>query len=237
MKRIIRKYSNRRLYDTASSRMITLQEFADLVREGWEVQVLDQTTGEDITDITLGQALLELIKDRKEAGTVPLLLRELIKAGRSSIIEFIKNSLIASVEAIALTEKRARQLVRELVDTGRISQVEAKELSDLLVEITRERNQVLEDRIRKIAKEVAEKSRKDLEERLREGTYEILKNLGLKDEKDIERKVSLAVKRAINDLNIPERAEIEKFKKDIEDIREKLDLILKEIQLKNREKE
>ncbi len=237
MKRIIRKYSNRRLYDTASSRMITLQEFADLVREGWEVQVLDQTTGEDITDVTLGQALLELIKDRKEAGTVPLLLRELIKAGRSSIIEFIKNSLIASVEAIALTEKRARQLVRELVDTGRISQVEAKELSDLLVEITRERNQVLEDRIRKIAKEVAEKSRKDLEERLREGTYEILKNLGLKDEKDIERKVSLAVKRAINDLNIPERAEIEKFKKDIEDIREKLDLILKEIQLKNREKE
>lgn len=234
MKRLIRKYSNRRLYDTASSKTITLIELADLVREGWEIQVLDQTTGEDITELTLGQAFLELIKDRKEAGTVPLLLKELIRAGRSSIIEFIKNSLIASVEAVAMTEKKAKQLVRELVDRGKISQTEAKDLTELLIEVTRERNEVLEERIKKIARgiaeDVADKSKEELENRLREGTYEILKELGIEGEKDIEKKVSVAVKGAIEDLKIPKREEIDGFRKDINEIRKKLDLILRELQ-------
>ena len=238
MKRIIRKYSNRRLYDTLSSKTITLTELADLVREGWEIQVVDQATGEDLTDVTFGQALLELIKDRKEAGTVPLLMRELIRVGRSSLIEFVKNSLVASVEAIALTEKKAKQLVRELLDRGKISQAEAKELTDLLVEVTRERNEILEERIKKtarsIAEDVATRTKEELEKRLRESTYGILKGLGPENEEDIEEKVSLAVKRVMEELRIPKREEIDKFQEDIQEIKQKLDLILEELHKKEK---
>src|SRR5262249_34689315 len=55
--RVVKKYGNRRLYDTRSSRYITLEELMDLFAAG-EVRVLDATSGEDLTERTLAQGLL-----------------------------------------------------------------------------------------------------------------------------------------------------------------------------------
>ena len=57
--RIIKKYSNRRLYDTSSSTYVNLGELADLIRGGERVQILDARTGEDLTRAVLVQVLLE----------------------------------------------------------------------------------------------------------------------------------------------------------------------------------
>ena len=231
MKRVIKKYSNRRLYDPASSKTITLLELAEMVQQGLDIQVVDQSTGEDITDLTLTQALLELIRDRKEVEAFPLLLKELIRAGRSSVIEFVKNSLVASIEAIALTERRARELVQDLVDRGKIGQSEAKELTKLLVDVTRERNAILEERIKEIAnsvaKEVTERANRELEEKLKEDIRSVLKGLGIEKKGDIEGKITVAVREVIEELKIPKREEIEKFKKDLYEIKDKLDVIIK----------
>jgi len=56
---IVKKYGNRRLYDTSDSRYITLENLADKVRQGAEVQVVDAKTGEDLTAPTLTQILIE----------------------------------------------------------------------------------------------------------------------------------------------------------------------------------
>ena len=85
---IIKKYGNRRLYDTAGSRYVNLDEIAALVREGKNVQVVDAKTGRDLTRVTLTQIITE---DAKEKPTgLPLeLLRQLIIASDQVRQEFV----------------------------------------------------------------------------------------------------------------------------------------------------
>jgi polyhydroxyalkanoate synthesis repressor PhaR len=60
--RSIRRYGNRKLYDSAARRYVTLEDVARLVAEGQEVEVVDQKTGEDLTTLTLAQVLLDGVK-------------------------------------------------------------------------------------------------------------------------------------------------------------------------------
>jgi len=91
----IKKYGNRRLYDTSSSRYIKLEDIGALVRSGKDVQVIDAKTGEDITRVTLTQIIVE---DAKEQPTgLPLeLLRQLIVAsdrvGQEFIMWYLKSA-------------------------------------------------------------------------------------------------------------------------------------------------
>ena len=82
---LVKKYSNRRLYDTEESRYITLDELADKVRGGADVRIVDASSGADLTQATLTQIILE-----GEAGhllPVPLLL-QLIRLGDDALAEF-----------------------------------------------------------------------------------------------------------------------------------------------------
>ena len=59
MARTIKRYANRKLYDTVASKYVTLNGIADLVRGGEDVQIIDNTTKEDLTALTLAQILYE----------------------------------------------------------------------------------------------------------------------------------------------------------------------------------
>ena len=85
---IIKKYGNRRLYDTANSKYVNLEDIAGLIREGRDVQVVDAKTGQDPTRVTLTQIITE---DAKEKPTgLPLeLLRQLIVASEEVRQEFV----------------------------------------------------------------------------------------------------------------------------------------------------
>ena len=65
--RTIKRYSNRKLYDTEEKRYITLDQIAVLVRDGQDIKVIDNQSGEDLTTVTLSQILLEQEK-RKETA-------------------------------------------------------------------------------------------------------------------------------------------------------------------------
>ncbi|HVP44560.1 MAG TPA: polyhydroxyalkanoate synthesis regulator DNA-binding domain-containing protein [Terriglobales bacterium] len=92
---VIKKYGNRRLYDTSTSRYINLDDIARLVRNGKNVQVLDARSGEDLTRVTLAQIIME---DAKEQPTgLPLeLLRQLIVAtdevGRDFVMWYLRSA-------------------------------------------------------------------------------------------------------------------------------------------------
>jgi polyhydroxyalkanoate synthesis repressor PhaR len=87
-KTVIKKYGNRRLYDTSASRYINLEEIASLVRNGTDVQVLDAKSGEDLTRLTLTQIIVEEAKDQPSG--LPLeLLRQLILASDKVRQEFM----------------------------------------------------------------------------------------------------------------------------------------------------
>ena len=76
---VIKKYENRRLYNTAESRYINLEEITALIRNGGDVQVVDSKTGQDLTGSVLTQIIMEQAKDQR--GGLPLdLLRQIIIA-------------------------------------------------------------------------------------------------------------------------------------------------------------
>lgn len=62
--RVVKRYANRKLYDSVSRRYVTLEDIAALVAAGEEVEVVDQSTGEDLTNLVLAQVLLEGVRQR-----------------------------------------------------------------------------------------------------------------------------------------------------------------------------
>jgi polyhydroxyalkanoate synthesis repressor PhaR len=77
-RRVIKRYSNRKLYDTKQSSYVTLLQIAELVRAGEDVQIVDNATKEDKTDLTLALIISEELKARPRA--IPLTtLRALIR--------------------------------------------------------------------------------------------------------------------------------------------------------------
>jgi polyhydroxyalkanoate synthesis repressor PhaR len=85
---VIKKYGNRRLYDTAASRYVNLDDIARFIREGKEVKVVDAKSGRDLTRVVLTQIITEDAKD-KPTGLPLELLRQLIIASDEVRQEFV----------------------------------------------------------------------------------------------------------------------------------------------------
>ena len=95
---VIKKYGNRRLYDTAGSRYVNLDDIAALVRAGKDVQVRDATTEKDLTRLTLTQIITEDAKD-KPTGLPLELLRQLVVASDEVRREFVMWYLTSAFDA------------------------------------------------------------------------------------------------------------------------------------------
>jgi polyhydroxyalkanoate synthesis repressor PhaR len=83
----VKKYGNRRLYDTGDSRYITLEELAEKIRGGSDVQVVDAKSGQDLTQVTLTQIIVE---SRGAAKLLPVsFLVQLIRMREDALAEFM----------------------------------------------------------------------------------------------------------------------------------------------------
>jgi len=117
---IIRKYPNRRLYDTSAGRYVNLDDVAALVRQGAELQVVDAKTGEDVTRVVLTQIIVEDAKVQP-AGLPLELLKGLIlatdRAVRSATLSplgIVKNLLAPQPAPEADEIEELRRRVAEL---------------------------------------------------------------------------------------------------------------------------
>lgn len=122
-KAIIKKYENRRLYDTGASRYVNLDEVARMVREGVDVQVLDARTNKDITRVILTQIIVEDAKGTEHS--LPLdLLRQLIIASDRVTHDFLAWYFSTVTEMYQKAQstffEKPRELVRNLL--GGVSQ-------------------------------------------------------------------------------------------------------------------
>lgn len=92
-KRIIKRYSNRKLYDTRDSRYVTLQQIGEMVRAGEEVQIIDNKTKEDKTEVTLALILSEDLK--AQPRSVPLTaLRDLIQERGGKLLSQLREGTL-----------------------------------------------------------------------------------------------------------------------------------------------
>jgi polyhydroxyalkanoate synthesis repressor PhaR len=81
---VIRKYENRRLYDTAASRYVNLEDVAQMVRDGTEIQVVDASTGEDLTRLILTQIIVENAKGGDSSFPLDILRQMVMTSGAHS---------------------------------------------------------------------------------------------------------------------------------------------------------
>lgn len=92
-RRVIKRYSNRKLYDTRGSRYVTLLQIAEMVRAGEDVQIIDNATKEDKTDVTLALIISEELKTRPRAIPLPT-LRLLIRHRGEKILTQLREGPI-----------------------------------------------------------------------------------------------------------------------------------------------
>ncbi|MCA9550697.1 MAG: hypothetical protein KC933_11725 [Myxococcales bacterium] len=105
---VVKKYSNRRLYDTSDSRYITLEELAQKIRAGKDVRVVDAKSGEDLTQSTLAQIILE---SRRAARLLPVpLLTQLIRMGDDALAEFFSRYMSWALELYTHARSGAQAL-------------------------------------------------------------------------------------------------------------------------------
>jgi polyhydroxyalkanoate synthesis repressor PhaR len=121
---VIKKYANRKLYDTFTRRYVTLEVIAELLREGHEVRVVDRTTGEDITAVTLSQILLDLERQRRGPLPEPLLV-DAVKERGEQLIALLRTSLSLplqlqrrATDSLASTTQQIESRVDEAVSVG-----------------------------------------------------------------------------------------------------------------------
>ena len=157
---VIKKYGNRRLYDTTGSRYVNLDDIARLVREGQDVKVVDARTGQDLTRVTLTQIITEDAKD-KPTGLPLELLRQLIVASDEVRQEFVMWYLKSAFDTFDKVQATVQDRLSDVqsailspVDTmkrflGATPVLQARKESQPELDALREKVAELEARLRK----------------------------------------------------------------------------------------
>jgi polyhydroxyalkanoate synthesis repressor PhaR len=108
---VIKRYSNRKLYDTQESRYVTLEEIEEMIRAGREISVVDAASGEDLTSVTLTQIILENERTRR-ASLPAAFLHQLIKHGESWQ-DFVQKSMRSSLEGMISSQRDMERIFRD----------------------------------------------------------------------------------------------------------------------------
>lgn len=122
----IKRYPNRKLYDTEAKRYVTLQDISQMIRNGQEVHVVDYESGEDLTNLTLTQIIVEQEK-RNASGLVPrFLLTSIIRAGGDRLSD-VRRSLEAASESASDDFETVREQADAAIEQGQqmIDQMQA----------------------------------------------------------------------------------------------------------------
>jgi polyhydroxyalkanoate synthesis repressor PhaR len=129
---IIKRYPNRKLYNTEAKQYITLEGVADLIRSGAEVQVVDHASGEDLTALTLTQIILE--QEKKQSGLLTnSFLTSLIRAS-SDRLSAVQRSLMSPASFWHQIDEEIKSRIQALARQGELSEKEARALIDKMIQ-------------------------------------------------------------------------------------------------------
>jgi polyhydroxyalkanoate synthesis regulator phasin len=103
---LIKKYANRKLYDTRTSRYVTLEGIAGLVRDGHEIKVVDRVTGQDLTQVTLSQIVLS----EEKRSPARLVDGGAIQERGQALLDYVRKTLNVPSDLVNQMEKRRGDL-------------------------------------------------------------------------------------------------------------------------------
>ena len=140
--KVIKRYTNRKLYDTVESRYVTLDEIAEMVKAGGEVKILDNRTKDDLTSVTLAQIIFE--EEKKTSKMSLRTLRDLIRHGGERAQQFVEDTQAewrGRVEGI-------RQAAQTLINKGQQTGDKARDLLSSSQEAVSQLSRKLDERVR-----------------------------------------------------------------------------------------
>ncbi|MBL8056096.1 MAG: polyhydroxyalkanoate synthesis regulator DNA-binding domain-containing protein [Anaerolineales bacterium] len=156
---IIKRYANRKLYDTEAKRYVTLDGIAELIRRGAEVHVVDHASGDDITAQIQAQIIYE--EEKRSGGVLPrTLLTDLIQTGSQKLNEL--RQVLAPEHAAPNVDAEIERRVTWLMERGDLSEKDGLRLLDLLL-AAGQAPEFTDAEVERIIRERSLPSRKDLE--------------------------------------------------------------------------
>lgn len=124
--RVIKRYPNRKLYDTSAKQYITLEGVAVLIREGREIEVVDHASGEDLTTLTLTQVIFE--QEKKRSGFLPQsVLTGLIQAGGETV-GTLRRTLATPLDMARQVDEEIEHRLQSLIGRGELAADEGRRL-------------------------------------------------------------------------------------------------------------
>src|SRR5262245_64071796 len=121
----IKKYANRRLYNTGTSTYVTLEDLATMVKNGEDFAVYDAKTGEDITRSVLAQIIFEQENKEGAQNLLPInFLRQLIRFYGDSMQMLVPRFLEASIESLTREQEKFRQQMTQAFGMGSFGPLE-----------------------------------------------------------------------------------------------------------------
>ena len=132
--RIIKRYKNRRLYDTLEKKTIKLKDVASLVKKNVSFKVIDNKTRKDVTISVLARVFSDtLSEDKQNLKQTSKVLRALISKGGGITMDFFKKSVLFGLGVFDLTREKAEKIVDEMIKRGEMAQSDkAKAVKELL---------------------------------------------------------------------------------------------------------
>lgn len=156
--KLIKRYKNRRLYDTESSRTITQIELAAMVKNGADIHVIENASGADITLEVLGRVLISETSSWNDVKESKELFRKIISIGGDKSMSVLKNTILASIGAFHVTKDKAEAIIDDLIKKGELDKSDRKKgIMEMLDKAEKSTTQ-LKDKITK----GAEKTQKEV---------------------------------------------------------------------------
>ena len=145
---VIKKYANRRLYNTGTSTYVTLEDLAEMVKRDEEFVVQDAKTGDDITHSVLTQIIFELENDKRGQNMLPIsFLRQLISFYGDQMQMILPSFLEQSMRTFAREEERMREQMRQAFGTTPMDLMQMDAPMKMLEEQTRRNLEMFQNAI------------------------------------------------------------------------------------------
>ncbi len=172
--KVIKRYKNRRLYDSDLSRVITHADLADLIKKNIEFKIVDTSTNEDITLSVLGRVMVSEAKSWDDIKQSKELFNQIISLGGDKSMSILKNTILASIGAFQVTKAKAEKVIDDLIKKGDLDKSDRKKaIMELLAKAEKSTAGFRE----KVSKE-ASKAQKDIKSVIKE--YKFAKQADLK---------------------------------------------------------
>ena len=148
-RRVIKRYSNRKLYDTKDSRYVTLLQIAEMVRASEDVQIVDNNTKDDLTEVTLAQIIYEEQKQKASSRNVPLqTLKDLIHQRTEKVLSDLRDGPIGRL--IPGSGKTEPPKIVDLPPLESVDSSDKPSLVDQAKETLEDWQQKIDDRVKAV---------------------------------------------------------------------------------------